>query len=89
MIIQHQKRVWNSANFTHVHKKRTRSLNHLNIDLTPSINLLLLRSLSPEQQSLCSPLSRKMKESVVLCCKSFETDGGHRFLVVVYNGCAF
>lgn len=60
----------------YVQKKRTHSLKHLNMDLTPSIKLLLLRSPCPEQRSLCSACKEwKMKEAVVLCCKSFETDG--------------
>lgn len=75
----------------HVQKKRTHSLNHLNIDLTPSINLLLPRSPCPEQRSLCSPVWRVENEGErgPICCKSFETDGGHRFSAVVHNSYAY
>lgn len=48
----------------------------LTLTLTPSINLLLLRSPCPEQRSLCSLREgwKKKKETVVPCCKSSEAD---------------
>lgn len=80
IIFEHKKKM--IFNFD-VQKKRTHSLNHLNIDLTQSINLLLLCSPCPEQRSLCSSCEEwKMKE---INAVNHLKQTGSQVLVVLYN----